>query len=87
MQKRFIIIVIAALFIIAFVPALEQPADTSLSKATSTCDAFDQFVALINTSHDFDVQHLWIRVSNSLELPYKLPSALPASADSRAPPA
>ena len=86
MKKRLFIIFIALLFIIAFVPALEQPADASLIKANPIYDAYDQFVALTNTSHDFGDQHSWFRAFVSLELPYTLPSALPASSDPRAPP-
>jgi hypothetical protein len=93
MKKRLLIIFIAALFIcafapaLAFVPALDQPADALLSKASPGFDAYAQFIALINESHNFDGQRLWLRASASLATPCRLPIALPASADFRAPPA
>lgn len=86
MKNRLIIIFVAALFIIAFIPALDQPADALLRKAAG-CDACDQLVALINPSHDIDEQFLWLRSSLSLEILFALPIALPAAADPRAPPA
>jgi len=87
MEKRLTIICIIALFIIAFVSAFDQPADASLRKASLGCDVYDQLIALINTSQDFDGQQLWIRTTASLEIPYTLPIALSASSDPRAPPA
>jgi hypothetical protein len=87
MKNRLIAIVIAAFFIIAFIPALDQPADVSLGKANSGCDACDQLVALTSAYHDIDEQRLWLRASAFIEIPYLLPIALPAAADPRAPPA
>jgi hypothetical protein len=89
MKKRLLIIFIAALFIIAFIPALELPADASLSlgKASPGCDAYDQHIALTNVPHAFDGQQLWVRAAAFLETSCKLPIMLLASADPRAPPA
>jgi len=86
MKNRLTVIIVVALFIVAFIPALDQPADT-LSRKAAGCDACDQLVALVSASHAIDEQRLWLRASASLELPYLLPVALPAAADPRAPPA
>jgi hypothetical protein len=87
MQKRIIMVLLAALFLIAFVPALGQPADAAYQKACPGCDTYDQLMALVNVSHDFDGLQFWFGATASLEIPYQLPIALPASADTRAPPA
>ena len=87
MQKRIALLFVAILFILAIIPAFYPVEDESLSKDSPAYRAYGQLSAAFTIAHDFDGKPGWTRIASKLDTSLTLPSILPSTAESRAPPA
>ncbi len=87
MQKRIAFLFVAALLLVALVPALSSCDDESLLKDTSAHRAYSQLYATHNIAYDFDCNIGWTRNSSTLDAVWHLPNVVHSLIVSRAPPA
>ncbi len=86
MKKLVVLLILVPLLAVALAPAYVQPADDAAGQY-APADASGQLVAITSSFYHPDRDPSWTSAPYSHTVACALPSALPASADSRAPPA
>ncbi len=87
LRKRTALLFISLLFVIALIPAFHWAADNGLGEDCPVCRAYGQLFSIDNAFANIDLSIFWVRISSSVDIACILPNALPASSESRAPPA
>lgn len=87
MQKRFALLFIVLIFVLALVPAYYPPNDEALRQNSPLCDIYSQPFTATGTFYDFNHNQGWTAISLSLVISYRLPQSIPSSTETRAPPA
>ncbi len=87
MQKRIAFLFVAALLLVALVPAVSSCDDESPLKDTSAHRVYNQLYAAHNITYDFDCIIGWTRNSSTLDAVWHFPNVVHSSIVSRAPPA
>ncbi len=87
LRKRAALLFVSLLFVIALIPALHWAADNGFGEDCPVCRAYGQLFSASSPFTNIDLGLFWIKISSLDEIACILPSALPASSESRAPPA
>ncbi len=87
LRKRTALLIISLLFVVALIPAFHWAQDNGLGEDCTLCRAYGQLFSLSSAFSNIDLSLVWTRIAASIEIACILPSALPFSSESRAPPA
>jgi hypothetical protein len=86
-RKRITILLVSTLFLLALFPAFYPLEDEALRENGFFSKSYGQLFAAIIAFYDFGFNLCSLTTASSLEIPCVLPNALPASSETRAPPA
>ncbi len=87
MQRRLALLITAVLLVLALLPAFYLPGFDSFGQDSSPCYAYYQLVAVTGDFFQFNRDPRWIEINLPSQIAFKIPTDLPASTDTRAPPA
>ncbi len=86
-NKRITFLLVLTLFLLALIPAFNPVDDDSLRENGLFSKSYGQIVAAVIASYDFGFNLCSPTTASSLEILCILPNALPATSETRAPPA
>ncbi len=87
MHKRITSLLVFTLFLFALIPAFYPVDDDSLRENGLFSNSYGQIFTAVIAFYDFGVNLCSVTTASSLEISCILPNALPASSETRAPPA
>jgi hypothetical protein len=86
-RKKITILLVATLFFLALIPAFYPLEDEALRGNGFFGKTYSQLFTAVIAIHDFGFSLCSLTIASSMEIPCILPNALPASSETRAPPA
>ncbi len=86
MQKRVALLIVVFLFFLALIPAFYPAEDEVPLKDSPVYSVYGHLYTAFNTAYNFDCHLGWTRSSSALDTSCDLPSVLPSSTETRAPP-
>jgi hypothetical protein len=87
MHKRITFFLIATFLLLALIPAFYPMEDEALRENGFFSKSYDQLFTAVITFYDFGFNLCSLTTASSLEIPCIFPNALPATSETRAPPA